>query len=159
MKQKKLFNDQRLANIFRWWSVSAVFFFIGWGTGLGFQSTSIDFVFFMGVAIAVFEMFIVNPIIYSMFNVKNPLRLDGNTIKFKVKYRMIYFFKTIFIVTAVVFTYQIINYGAISLSLVASDKVFLPAEPILFGIFYMCYFLILESLTVNTNRRMKEHTQ
>lgn len=159
MGKKKFFTDEVLARIFRWWAASAMYFFIGWGTGVGYQSTVIDFVFFLGVAIALFEMFVVNPVINSVFNVKNPIKFTDKAIMKKVLYRLRYIAKTMIIVIFVVITYDIINYTAIIVLNLSNEAVFLPGEPIMFGIFYIVYYSLISGLSLNIKQRMKENTQ
>lgn len=156
MKEKKFFTDQRLANIFRWWTVSAVYFFIAWGTGLGSQSTIIDLVFFLSVAIAIFDMLIVNPVIGHMFKTRSKLILIGEPLWYRVRYRLIYIFKTMLIVILVAIIYNIINITAISLMELPSDMVVLPGEPILFGIFYMIFYDLLDKLVASVKRKIDE---
>lgn len=158
MKKKKFFTDDVLARIFRWWAASAMYFFVGWGTGVGYQSTVIDFVFFLGVAIAVFEMFVVNPVVNSMFNLKNPIKFSDKAIMKKVLYRLKYIARTIIIVIFVVITYDIINFSAIILFNLPEETVMLAGEPILFGIFYMIYYTLIIGLGLSIKRRMKEIT-
>jgi len=158
MKTKKIFTDDVLARIFRWWAASAIYFFVGWGTSVGFQSTVIDFVFFLGIAIAVFEMFIVNPVVNSMFNLKNPIKFSDKSIMKKVLYRLKYIARTIIILIFVVMTYDIINFSAIILFGLSQETVVLAGEPILFGIFYMIYYTLILGLGTSIRRRMKEIT-
>lgn len=157
MNSKKFFTDERLARIFRWWAASAIYFFVGWGTNVGAQSTMIDFVFFLGIAIGLFEMFVVNPVVNSMFNVRNPIRFSDKSIMKKVIYRLRYFAKTFIIIIFVVITYDIINYTAIIVRGLDSEAVFLPGEPIMFGIFYIIYYILIEGLGLSIKRRMKEN--
>lgn len=158
MKKRKFFTDDVLARIFRWWAASAMYFFVGWGTSVGFQSTVIDFVFFLGIAIAVFEMFVVNPVVNSMFSLKNPIRYDDTSIMKKVLYRLKYIGKTIIVIVFVVITYDIINFSAIIIFNLPQETVFLAGEPILFGIFYMVYYSLIKGIGLNIARRMKETT-
>ena len=39
------------------------------------------------------------------------------------------------------------------------EAVFLPGEPILFGIFYLIYYSLIIGLSLNVKRRMKENTK
>jgi len=154
--KKRFFTDERLSRLIRWWSVSAVYFFIGWGTGLGFQSTVIDFIFFLSIAIGIFDMFVVNPVIYNMFNVKNPMKLGEKSIWQRVRYRLLYFFKVFVIVGFVVITYDLINLTAIKVFAIAADRVFLPGEPIMFGVFYSIYYYLIKGIGDNLKRQVQE---
>ena len=159
MKTRKIFTDDVLARILRWWAAAAMYFFIGWGTGVGYQSTVFDFVFFLGVAIGIFDMFVVNPIIYSVFNVKNPIRFTDKSIMKKVIYRLKYIARTMIILIFVVITYDIINFTAIIMFDLSPETIVLPGEPILFGIFYLIYYSLIVGLGLSIKRRMKENTK
>ena len=73
---QKIFTDRTLSLIARWWAAGAVYFFIGWGTNLGRQESIIDFVFFLGLAMGIFNAFIVNPALNMFFNIA-PKRPPG----------------------------------------------------------------------------------
>lgn len=154
--KKKFFTDQRIAGIIRWWAIGAVYFFVGWGTGLGAHTTAIDFAFFLILAIGIFEMFVVNPIIFSMFKVKNPISLSNKDIWYKVRYRLTYFFKVGLIVLLVIMTYNIINIAGIKLLGLGQDQVLLPGEPILFGAFYMVYYYLIHGFLANIKKKLEE---
>jgi hypothetical protein len=94
-----------------------------------------------------------------MYNVKNPIRFQDQSLIWRVVHRLQYIGKTMIILIFVVMTYNIINFVAILALNLDSTKVFLPGEPILFGIFYMIYFLLIDSLSRNIRKRMKEIEQ
>ncbi len=144
--KKRWLTDKKIEYLLRWWSASAVYFFIGWGTGLGQQSTIIDFVFFLGIVMGIFEMFIVNPIIGLMLNTGKKQSTAKVSVVRKVIYRLGYFLQVYLILIWVVIVYDIINMVGGALMGLEADQVFLPGEPILFGVFYIMTYILVESL-------------
>lgn len=147
MKKRKFFTEERFANIIRWWAAAAVYFFVGWGTSLGSQTNIIDFVFFLGLAIGIAEMFIVAPIIRNMFNTSEGFYWRQKTVWQQAGTRLIIVFRSIFLMTLIVVTYDAINMAAIRIGGLHPDTVLLPGEPVLFGIFYLMYFTLITSMT------------
>lgn len=155
-QKRRFLSEKHLANIFRWWSASAVYFFIGWGTGLGNQTTMIDFVFFLSIAIGLSEMFIVNPVIARMFNTPDSVHFRDQAVLKRVGYRLRYFLRVLINMVLVVLLYDIINLSAIALLGLENDVVFLPGEPIFFGIFYMLFYLLIDKFIRSVKKRVKE---
>ncbi len=156
ISKKRFFNEERMANIFRWWCASAVYYFVGWGTNLGRQDTVIDMVFFLGIAIGITEMVLVNPVIRHMFNTKEFANFRKKSLKERVTYRLVTIFKAMLIVTLVVLTYDIINIMAIALMSLPTDQVFLPGEPVFFGIFYVLFYSLLRSVVARFKRKVEQ---
>lgn len=156
MKKRRFFTEERFAGIVRWWSAAAVYFFIGWGTGLGAQNNIIDFVFYLGVGIGVMEMFVVMPIIRNMFNTREGFYWRQKSLWQKVSARLQVFFKSLIIMILVVLTYDVINVMAIKVFALEADQVFLPGEPIIFGLFYLAYYTLITGMVVRLKDRIKE---
>ena len=156
MRKARFFTEERFAAIVRWWSSAAVYFFVGWGTGLGAQANVIDFVFFLGLAIAVAEMFLIAPIIRNMFNTREGFYWRQKSVGQKVVTRLIIVFRSMFIMSLIVITYDVINIAAIKVGGLHPDTVLLPGEPVLFGIFYLIYFTLLTSMTSRFRSKSKE---
>jgi hypothetical protein len=154
LSKKRFFTEERLANIFRWWSASAVYYFVGWGTGLGGQDTVIDMVFFLGLAIGITEMLIVNPVIRHMFRTSEFLNFRDKSLKQRVLYRLGTILRSMFLVILIVITYDVINVMAIALFSLHPDQVFLPGEPILFGIFYVVFYGLLRQILVRFKEKV-----
>lgn len=154
-KKNRFFTEERTALIIRWWAAAAVYFFIGWGTNLGFQTTSIDFIFFLTIGIGVFEMFVVGPVIRNMFRTREGLRWRDMNLKQRVLARLGVFARSYLLVLLVFQTYKIINVSAIALLELSEEAVFLPGEPILFGVFYIAYYIIFTKLVESVRRRME----
>jgi len=155
MKKARFFTEERVAGIFRWWMAAAVYFFIGWGTGLGNQNSVIDFVFFLGVTIGIAEMFVISPVIRAMLNTREGFYWRQKSLRQKVGIRLMVFLRSFVIVCFIVLTYNVINMGAIRLGGLDPRTVFLPGEPIMFGIFYIIYFTLITGFT----RRLGETVQ
>lgn len=156
LKKKRFFTEERFAGIVRWWSAAAVYFFIGWGTGLGAQSSIIDFVFFLGIGIGIMEMFVIMPIIRNMFTTNEGFYWRQKTMWQKVGARLQVFLRSLLIMILVVLTYDVINILAIRLFALDPDKVFLPGEPIIFGLFYIGFYTLITGLTRRFKDRIKE---
>jgi hypothetical protein len=153
--KKKFFTDKRIELLIRFWAAGAVYFFIGWGTGLGTGPT-VDFIFILGLVMAIVEMFVVNPVIKYMLNVKSTTGYLDTSVLSKVKYRLSYIFRTILIMAVVAAIYGIINNGATVLFSLPDETVILPGEPIVFSLFYLLVFKLLDNLIINIKRKMKD---
>lgn len=122
--------------LIRFWSGGAIYFLIGWGTQLGRYTSLIDLVFFLGLSIGLANTFIVNPIIKMLFNAGWHKSYGSSTyverIKCRVKDLTLGFVTTIVIMNI----YNLINLVAIKYLNTPEDEMFLPGEPILYGLFY-----------------------
>lgn len=152
---KKFFTDKRIEILIRFWAAGALFYFIGWGTGLGLGST-LDFILVLGVFMGLIEMLIVNPIVRHMLNVKSNKKYLDTTILDKVKNRLIVIFKNIFIMLIIEALYNIINKSFIILGNLPDETIVLPGEPILFGIFYLIIYELIKAITNNVHNKMKD---
>ncbi len=153
---KKLFTERQIAGMVRFWAAAAAYYFIGWGTGLGAQTNIIDFVFFLGVGIGIAEMFIVKPIIIHMFNTDEGFYWRQKSVWQKAASRLLTVFRSMLMVFLIVLTYDAINIAAIRLLNLPADAVFLPGEPIMFGIFYILYYTLLTGMVRRFRYRVKE---
>ena len=120
---QKYLTDRNISLVFRWWAAGAVYFFIGWGTSLGNQQFLIDFV---------------------NIGSKRPPR--ENTGWQRTSDYLVELLKNIFIVLIVALIYLAINRTAIFLFELSPEAVFLPGEPILFGLFYLIVWVILDAI-------------
>lgn len=144
---RNFFTDRRSALILRWWAAGAVYFFIGWGTSLGNQSNIIDFVFTLGVVMGLFNMIIVNPGLRMAFNLSPQRRDRSNPVSQRVSDYLVEIIKNIFIMLCVALIYIAIN-SAVNAALgLPVDNIALPGEPILFGVFYVLMWALIERLT------------
>ena len=132
---------------------SVLFYWLGTGVGLG---SVLDFIFVLGIVMAVVEMFVVNPVIRLMLHTKSEIGYLDTTVLSKVKYRLLYIFKTMIIMAVVIAIYEIINRGTISLLGLPSESVVLPGEPILFGIFYIATENLFNNFINNIKVKMKD---
>ncbi|MDC7235465.1 MAG: hypothetical protein PQJ58_19710 [Spirochaetales bacterium] len=122
--------------LIRWWSVGAVYFFIAWGTQLGRYSDTADLVFFLGTSIGLFTTLIVNPALKMLFNAGWHKAYGSSTAWERLRIRLLDVGLALLITLVVSFLYEGINRTAIVLLDLQEDQVFLPGEPILFGLFY-----------------------
>lgn len=147
MEYSKRFKyNRKIVFAIRWWFVGAVYFFIGWGTSLGNQSTSIDFIISLGICIGLCNSFVVNTIIKMLYNIDTGINYYDKRIFNKIKKRFADIFLAIFIVTIVVGIYALINTTAIKLFNLPDSAVFLPGEPIMFALFYVLVLYLLSFL-------------
>jgi hypothetical protein len=152
---QKVFTDRTISLIIRWWAAGAVYFFIGWGTSLGRQDSLIDFVFFLGLVMGLFNAFIINPSLKMVFNIMPTRPPRENTNWQRMSDYFVELIKNIFIMFIVAMIYVAINSTIIRLRDLPSDAVPLPGEPILFGLFYVFVFVLLEWLTNKTRREIQ----
>ncbi len=153
--RKKFFTDKRIESIIRFWAAGAVYYFIGWGTTLG-QNGYLDFIFSLGLVMAIFEMAVVNPIVKHMLNVRKTISYIDVPILKRVIYRLGYVFKTIFIMIVVSAIYSIINQAAILILSLSKDTTILAGEPIIFGLIYFIVYRLLDDLLYNIKYKMKD---
>ncbi|QUI24666.1 hypothetical protein HZI73_21225 [Vallitalea pronyensis] len=154
MKRKKFLTENRLALLIRWWVAGAMYFFVGWGTGLGNQSSVIDFIFFLGLSLGVMNMLIVNPILRRTFNLDSNRYYLDSTVGQKVRMRLSEIFKSMLIVFIMVYIYAMINSLLIQLLSLSEQSIPLPGEPITFGIMYTVLYWLIEQVI----KRLKDKT-
>lgn len=161
MEQNKDSNDQRSfvskipdsvkINLCRWWFFGAIYFFIAWGTNLGANSNPIDLIFFLGVAIGIANIFILNPILYSMFDIERNGKIINKkyydrTIIEGVTVKLGEILKCLICSIGVFAIYTAINLIAIKLFSLDESEIWLQGEPILYGIFFLILYLIISKI-------------
>ncbi|MBB6479886.1 hypothetical protein [Spirochaeta isovalerica] len=128
--------EQIAVFLIRWWSIGAIYFLIGWGTPLGRYNSLIDLIFFLGIAIGLASTFFINPTLHMLYGIgwHRPYGSSTFAQRFvcRAKDITLGFISAIFIMAI----YQGINSAAVAFFGYPSDEVFLPGEPILFGLFY-----------------------
>lgn len=141
--------------LIRWWSGGAIYFLIGWGTQLGRYSSLIDLVFFLGLSIGLINTFLVNPIIKMLFNIGWHKSYGSSTYIERIKCRI----KDItlgFVVTLLVmFLYNFINSIANNVLNLSEGEIFLPGEPLLYGLFYASIITVITYLLIKIKQRIK----
>lgn len=156
MKQgrfQKYITDRNISLVIRWWAAGAVYFFVGWGTSLGNQQFIIDFVFFLGLIMGVFNILIINPGLRLMFNIGTSRPAHENTPIQRVSDYLVELLKNIFIMLMIAFIYIGINSAARYLFNLPPEAIVLPGEPILFGVFYVFIFWLIELITMRIKKR------
>ncbi|MEM8857106.1 MAG: hypothetical protein AAGD96_02215 [Chloroflexota bacterium] len=136
---RAFFTDRRIALIIRWWAAGAIYFFFGWGTSLGNQAEILDFVFWLGVAMGVFNMLVVNPVLRMGFNIGPDSRSSrGNyALSQRVSDYLVEIIKNVVIMFLIALIYVGINSAINVVFGLPATNISLPGEPILFGIFYV----------------------
>ncbi len=139
---RKYLTDRNIALLIRWWSAGAVYFFIGWGTQLGNQSSIIDFVLTLGLVMGIFNMLIVNPALRMAFNLGPSQRPASHAISQRISDYLVEIINNIFIVFVVSQLYIGLNKLINLIFNLPADTVTIPGEPILFGVFYIIVWLL-----------------
>ena len=152
---------------FRWWLSGAVYFFIAWGTNLGMKEDPLDLIFVLGVVTGVAHIFIFNPIVYGMFDIKR----NGKIVNKKYYERTIFqnvflnlaeIFKCMIITVLVVATYELINTTILAITNQTASTIPVKGEPILYASFFIIYYQLYEScknlvLRLNDKKKGKNH--
>lgn len=148
----KIVTKTNISRFIQFWVAGAVYFLIAWGTNIG-KTGIADLVFFLGLAIGVIEMFVVNPIL-SELNEDEPVSsYMDKTILQKIKERLICIFKAMFTVALVMFTYFVINNLFQRLLSLPSGTSVLLGEPFLFGLLYMVYARTIIKVQMKSKHR------
>lgn len=133
MKLKALF--------LKFWAAGAVFYFVGWGSFVA-TTDQLDLTVLIGLVMGIATDLVFNNILkmmerqpgesdkYIMFGGRKFISIFQN-----VLYAIVLSF-------LVAYTYHFINLGLINLMDLPKTSVPLGAEPILFGVFYLCYELL-----------------
>ncbi len=155
-KSKKLLNDNQKALILRWWGAGAVYFMIGMGMpSIGYTSL-IDIILALGLGLTILNLLVIEPVIHSMFKIEKHEYYLDTTVSTKIKRRLSVIFSNFLIVYLIMYTYEFINVSIIFIfGLQKGESVPLPAEPILFGVFYVIYYTIFKHIT-NKIKRIKK---
>jgi hypothetical protein len=153
--KKKQKRTKIIIFLLRWWAVGAVYFFIGWGTNLGKYTSMIDFVIMLGIVIGVFQSFIVFPVLRQMFGYGRRKRMLETTTMERVSDNLLQVVLSIGTVYLVTLVYTMINSLAILIFGLSDTQVFLPGEPILFGLFYVLIAYFFKSFYESIKLRGK----
>lgn len=123
----------------RWWAAGAVYFFVGWGTPMGNLDSLIDIMFFLSLVNWIFTTLIINPSIKMLTNKGWHLSYRESTFIQRFIIRVLDLIVAMTSVIGVTLLYQFINTSI-------SEEVYLPGEPILFGLFYAIIATVLIKL-------------
>ncbi len=143
---RKYLSDRNIALIIRWWAAGAVYFFIGWGTQLGNQTSIIDFVFTLGLVMGVFNMLIVNPGLRLAFDLGPQPKPRSHAVSQRISDYLVEIINNIFIVFVVSQIYIYLNKLINMIFDLPADRVTIPGEPILFGVFYIIVWVLLKAV-------------
>jgi len=146
---RAFFTDRRIALIIRWWAAGAIYFFFGWGTSLGNQAAILDFVFWLGIAMGVFNMLVVNPVLRMGFNLGPDSRNSRGSYSLsqRVSDYLVEIIKNVVIMFIVALIYVGLNTVINMVFGLPASNISLPGEPILFGVFYVLVWSLLGWVT------------
>lgn len=141
-------DDKYKILFFRWWFSAAVCFFIAWGLSFGEQESTFELIFFLGLAMAIGNLFIFNPIISSVFDIKRRgkianKKMSERTILEGVFYFLSECFKSMLAVYIVAWIYEGINLLINYIKQNPDNKIEFGIEPIMFGIIFTIIYLLL----------------
>ena len=159
MKQhrfKKYLTDRNISLLIRWWAAGAVYFFIGWGTFLGRQQSTIDFVVALGLTMGVFNIIFINPGLRMMFNIAPKRPAHEDTVSQRISDYLVELIKNVFIAFVVSLIYIAINQALVAIFSLPAESVPLPGEPILFGLFYVLVFVLLDVIAQKTKDALRK---
>ncbi len=133
---------------FRWWFSAAVCFFIAMGLQLGNQNTTFELIFTLGLGMGIVNLFIFNPIITSVFDIKKRgkianKKMNERSILEGVCYMLSEIFKSMITVYIVSWIYQGINMLINLVGNYSSTNMSFPLEPIGFGIIFTFLYQLL----------------
>ncbi len=131
--------------LIRWWSIGAVYFLFGFGI---VSFSHIDDIFLITIGVWLMTAIVVNPVCKAMLDTKKMDKRRYNEIPLyeKLLNHLKVLITALVIVAAVVYTYHIINITINSLFNYPKETVKLPAEPFLFAMFYMLYYILLTTI-------------
>lgn len=110
----------------------------------------LDLIFVLGVVTGVAHIFIFNPIVYGMFDIKR----NGKIVNKKYYERTIFqnvflnlaeIFKCMIITVLVVATYELINTTILAITNQTASTIPVKGEPILYASFFIIYYQLYES--------------
>ncbi len=142
--------------IARWWFAGAMYFMFGWGLGF----SGLDGIFWIGVAIGVGHIFVLHPLVYSMFQIERNGKIINKkyyerTIVEGSLVKIVEILKCLICTFAAAYTYGIINLTINAIFDYSSDTQKVGAEPITFGIFFLIAYLIISFIS-NFIYKLKE---
>ncbi len=147
-KSEKLLNDKQKAIILRWWGAGAVYFMIGIGMPSVGYTSLIDLIFALGVGLSVMNLLVIEPVIHNMLKTEKHEYYLDTSVSTKIKRRLGTIFSNFLIVYLIMYTYEFINIAIIFIFGLQKGESFpLPAEPILYGVFYVIYYTIFKQIT------------
>lgn len=137
------------SGFFRWWLAGAIYFFIAWGTDLGMKKDPLDLVFVLGIVTGVAHIFIFNPIVYGMFDVKRNGKIINKkyyerTIMQNVLLNLGEILKCLVLTILVVLTYELLNTIIIAATNSSTNTIPVKGEPFLYASFFIVYYQIFE---------------
>ncbi|HHZ11793.1 MAG TPA: hypothetical protein GYA05_03655 [Acholeplasmataceae bacterium] len=135
----------------QWWFSGAAYFFVAWGTGAGLAEDPLDLIFFLGVAMGLLTVFVINPIIYHLFTIRRRGKIANKKFQERTVLEGVLYFlgeicKALFINVLVFFTYQLLNRALIAFFHLDPSRVVIPGEPILYACFYVLFLALINGI-------------
>lgn len=153
MKNKdKKFPDSFKIFLFRWWTVGACCFLGAFGTFFGAQSTPIDLLFLLAAMISAVTIFLFNPIMSLLYDIKRGGRIVNKEYKKQSLSSKIFrhireIIKCYFISILVFFLYQGVNSLLVMAQNYDENAFIISVEPILYGLIFALFYDLLSNIT------------
>ena len=138
--------------VLRWWMVGAVCFFVGFGTVFGASSNPLDLVFLLCSVIAALTVFVFNPVMFALFDIKKAGRIvnaeyRNQPIGRKILRNVREIVKCYAVGILEFMTYQVVNGIYATTQGGAGDSLILPIEPVIFGCIFAVYYSSISALS------------
>lgn len=138
--------------VLRWWMVGAVCFFVGFGTGFGASANPLDLVFLLCSVIAALTVFVFNPIIFTLYDIRKAGRIvnaeyRSQPFSGKILRNVREILKCYAVGILEFMTYQGLNSLYAAMRGDAGGVVVFPIEPVMFGLIFVVYYCSISSLS------------
>jgi hypothetical protein len=138
----KRFSDNTKVSFFRWWFAGALYYLLAFGSAVGQSDSFLDLLLFLGLGMGIATLFVFNPIVYGMFDIKRHGRImnqkyDERTLLVGVVQKLLELGKCFLVVLLVALLYQLLNLGIQVMRNLPKGTISLKGEPFLFATFYL----------------------
>jgi hypothetical protein len=138
----KRFSDNTKVSFFRWWFAGALYYLLAFGSGVGQSDSFLDLLLFLGLGMGIATLFVFNPIVYGMFDIKRNGRIvnqkyNERTLLVGVVQKLLELGKCFLVVLLVALLYQLLNLGIQVMRNLPEGTISIKGEPFLFATFYL----------------------
>lgn len=135
--------DEFIALGIRLWFAGAVSFMIIWTTQISFDY--LDMLFILIITHFVLERYVIIPIIKGSLKTRTSyfINYTKDLLYIRILKALLELFKTLLIVLAVIWTYELLNVAIINIFKLSRDQIVIANEPITYALFYNLYFYLL----------------
>jgi hypothetical protein len=145
MAKRKRFSDTVKVSIFRWWFAGALYFLLAFGSTVAQSNSLLDLVVFLGLGMGIATIFVFNPIVYGMFDIKRNGRImnqryNERTIIVGVVQKLMEMGKCFLVVLLVALVYQLLNQALQVIRQLPPQTISIKGEPFLFATFYLLLY-------------------